>query len=360
MDQAIALTRDVVPAHRFDEARLAAWLEAAVPGFGRHMTVRQFQGGASNPTFLLSTATDNGVQRYVLRKKPPGQLLASAHQVDREYRIMKALQGSGVPVPVMRALCEDPEIIGTAFYVMDYLEGRIFRDATLPGLSPAERAEIYDQLNATLAALHRVDYAAVGLTGYGRPDGYFERQISRWTRQYRGAETEHIPAMEQLMAELPTRIPTDPAVSIAHTVSIAHGDYRLENVMFHPTEPRLIAVLDWELSTIGHPLADLGYNGFLWHSEGVGWGSLLGVDFAATGIPTERAYVDAYCRRSGRDGIEDWSFYVAFSVFRLASISQGVYSRVLAGTIASEREAFNGTPRLAEQALDLLHNRNLL
>ena len=290
----------------------------------------------------------------MLRKKPPGQLLASAHQVDREYRIMKALHGSGVPVPVMRALCEDPDVIGTAFYVMDYLEGRIFRDATPPGMTPAERAEIYDQLNATLAALHKVDYVAVGLTGYGRPDGYFERQIARWTKQYRGAETQSIPAMEQLIAELPARIPKDPAVSIAH------GDYRLENVMFHPTEPRLIAVLDWELSTIGHPLADLGYNGFLWHSEGVGWGSLLGVDFAASGIPTERDYVAAYCRRTGRDGIDDWSFYVAFSVFRLASISQGVYSRILAGTIASEREAINGTPRLSEQALELLHNRNLL
>ncbi len=354
MDTAIALTRDVVPAHRFDEAKLATWLDGAVPGFGANMTVRQFQGGASNPTFLLSTETPDGVHRYVLRKKPPGQLLASAHQVDREYRIMKALNGSGVPVPVMRALCDDPDVIGTSFYVMDYLEGRIFRDATLPGMLPAERAEIYDQLNATLAALHKVDYAAVGLTGYGRPDAYFERQIARWTKQYRGAETEHIAAMEQLIAELPARLPSDPAVSIAH------GDYRLENVMFHPTEPRLIAVLDWELSTIGHPLADLGYNGFLWHSEGVSWGSLVGVDFAASGIPTERDYVAAYCRRTGRDGIDDWSFYVAFSVFRLASISQGVYSRTLAGTIASEREAYNGTPRLAEQALDLLHNRNLL
>ena len=354
MDQALAITREVVPAHRFDEGRLAAWLAAHVENFGADMAVRQFQGGASNPTFLLTTQGPDGPHRYVLRKKPPGQLLASAHQVDREYGIMKALHGSGVPVPVMRALCEDPDIIGTSFYVMDYLEGRIFRDATLPGLSPAERAEIYDQLNATLAKLHQVDYEAVGLGDFGRPGGYFERQIARWTKQYRGAETGPIPAMEQLIAELPARIPDDPSVSIAH------GDYRLENVMFHPTDPRLIAVLDWELSTIGHPLADIGYNGFLWHSEAAGWGSLLGVDFAATGIPTERDYVAAYCRRTGRAGIEDWSFYVAFSVFRLASISQGVYARVLAGIIASEREAVNGTPRLAEIALELLHNRNLL
>ena len=337
--------RDVVPGHRFDEARLAAWMAANVEGFAGPLRVRQFQGGASNPTFLL---TGGDGHLYVLRKKPPGQLLSSAHQVDREYRAMKALAGH-IPTPVMRALCEDPEVIGTTFYVMDYLEGRIFRDATLPGLSPAERAAVYDDLNATLAKLHAVDFEAVGLGDYGRPGNYFERQVARWTRQYRDAESEAISAMEALIAELPGRIPAD------QSVTIAHGDYRLENVMFHPTEPRLIAVLDWELSTIGHPLADIAYNAFLWRSHSPGWGSLDGVDFSTSGIPTEEEYVAAYRRRTGRAGIEDWAFYMAFGIFRLASIGQGVYRRVLAGNAATEgREALNGTPALAAQALAIL------
>jgi aminoglycoside phosphotransferase (APT) family kinase protein len=336
--------RDVVPAHRFDEARLAAWMSANVDGYQGPLRVQQFQGGASNPTFLL-TAGDGHL--YVLRKKPPGQLLSSAHQVDREYRVMKALAGH-IPVPVMRALCEDPEVIGATFYVMDYLEGRIFRDATLPGLKPAERAAIYDDLNATLAKLHGVDFEAVGLGDYGRPGNYFERQVARWTRQYRDAQTEEIPAMEALIAELPGRIPAD------QSVTIAHGDYRLENVMYHPTEPRIIAVLDWELSTIGHPLADIAYNGFIWRSHSPGWGSLDGVDFATSGIPTEEAYVAAYCRRTGREAIADWPFYMAFGIFRLASISQGVYRRILGGNASTEREAINGTPALAEQSLGIL------
>jgi len=340
---------DVAPAHRFDAGRLEAWLRTAIEDFGDGLTVRQFQGGASNPTFLLTTRGPDGERRYVLRKKPPGQLLASAHQVDREYRVMKALGPTDVPVPKMRALCEDDGVIGTAFYVMDFLEGRIFRDATLPGLAPAERAAIYDELNATLAKLHKVDYAAVGLADYGRPGGYFERQVGRWTKQYRGAETESIPAMEQLIAELPGRIPAN------DEVTIAHGDYRLENVMFHATEPKLIAVLDWELSTLGHPLADIAYNAFLWRSDSPGWGTLNGVDFGASGIPTMDDYVAAYCRRTGRDGIGDFAFYLAFSVFRLASISQGVYARILAGNASTMREAVNGTPHLAETALSILH-----
>ena len=336
--------RDVVPAHRFDETRLAAWMTANVDGYHGPLRVQQFQGGASNPTFQL-TAGDGHL--YVLRKKPPGQLLSSAHQVDREYRVMKALNGH-IPVPVMRALCEDPEVIGATFYVMDYLEGRIFRDATLPGLEPAERAAIYDDLNATLSKLHKVDFEAVGLGDYGRPGNYFERQVARWTRQYRDAQTEEIPAMEALIAELPGRIPAD------QSVTIAHGDYRLENVMYHPTEPRIIAVLDWELSTIGHPLADIAYNGFIWRSHSPGWGSLDGVDFATSGIPTEKAYVAAYCRRTGREAIADWPFYMAFGIFRLASISQGVYRRILGGNASTEREAINGTPALAEQSLAIL------
>jgi aminoglycoside phosphotransferase (APT) family kinase protein len=348
MDADSLPVREAAAAHRFDVGGLETYLHGRLDDFGRDLQVRQFQGGASNPTFLLTTQAPGGPRRYVLRKKPPGQLLASAHQVEREHRIMQALAATDVPVPRMRALCEDAEVIGTAFYVMDFLEGRIFRDARLPGLAPAERAAIYDELNATLAKLHKVDYAAVGLGDYGRAGGYFERQIARWTKQYRGAETETIPAMEQLLEDLPTRLPAD------DSVSIAHGDYRLENVMFHPSEPRLIAVLDWELSTIGHPLADLAYNAFLWRSDGEGWGSLQGVDFATSGIPTERAYVEAYLRRMGRGEVADWPFYVAFSVFRLASISQGVYRRVLAGIAASEREAVNGAPHLAEVALGIL------
>ncbi|MFN3858550.1 MAG: phosphotransferase family protein [Caulobacter sp.] len=338
--------REVAPGHRFDPAPLEGWLKRHVEDFGEGMIVQQFQGGASNPTFLLTT--DKG--RYVLRKKPPGQLLASAHQVDREFRVMKALEGH-VPVPRMRALCTDEAIIGTTFYVMDFLPGRIFRDATLPDLTPSERAAVYDELNATLARLHAVDYEAVGLGDYGRAGGYFERQVARWTKQYRGAETDPIPEMEALIEKLPARIPAD------DSVSIAHGDYRLENVMFHPTEPKLIAVLDWELSTIGHPLADLAYNGFLWRSHSPTWGSLDGVDFATSGIPTEAEYVDAYRRRTGRAEIADWPFYMAFGIFRLASISQGVYRRTLSGQLASDRPAENGTPMLARQALAILEGR---
>ncbi len=339
--------RDVVEKHRFDEAKLHAWLRERVPEVGARLDVKQFQGGASNPTFLL-TGEDGA--RYVLRKKPPGQLLSSAHQVDREYRAMKALEGH-IPVPKMRALCDDADVIGTAFYVMDYLQGRIFRDASLPGMTPAERGAIYDDLNATLAKLHKVDFEAVGLGDYGRPGNYFERQVARWTRQYRDAATDPIPAMDALIEKLPARIPSD------QSVSIAHGDYRLENVMYHPTEPRIVAVLDWELSTIGHPLADIAYNAFIWRSHSPSWGSLDGVDLKAAGIPTEAEYVAKYCERTGRQEIEDWPFLMAFSIFRLASISQGVYARTLAGVLASEREAINGCPPLAEQALAILEGR---
>jgi aminoglycoside phosphotransferase (APT) family kinase protein len=340
---------DVVPALRFDEAKLKAHLEKHIDGFGRDLRVQQIKGGASNPTYKLTTQGPNGPLSYVLRKKPPGQLLASAHQVDREYRVMKALQDTGVPVPRMRLLEIDDSIIGTGFYVMDFLEGRIFRDARLPGLRPKERAAVYDELNATLARLHQVDYQAVGLGDFGRPTGYFERQVARWIKQYRGAESEHIPAMEKLIEVLPGMIPADPSVSIAH------GDYRLENMMYHATEPRLIAVLDWELCTIGHPLADIGYNGFMWHSHGESWGTLDGVDFKTSGIPTEAEYRDAYCRRTGRDHIDNWNFYVAFGIFRLASIGQGVYRRALAGVTPSDRPAVNGVAQLAEQALEILY-----
>ena len=336
---------EIRPAHRFDEARLAAWLADNVQGAGKTVRVRQFHGGASNPTFLVET----GDQLLVLRKKPPGQLLQSAHQVDREYRVMKALGTVGFPVPRMRALCEDADVIGTAFYVMDYMAGRIFRDARLPDLSPADRAAVYDEVGSVLARLHQVDYVAIGLGDYGRPGNYFERQIARWTKQYRDAQTMDIPAMETLIAELPKRMPKD------DVTTIAHGDYRPENMMFHPTEPRVTAVLDWELSTLGHPLADVGYIGMLWDSKSVSWGTLVGVDFATSGIPTREAFIAAYCKRTGRDHIDDYNFYLAFSAFRLASIGQGVFKRNLDGIGAHDATGDNsGTTERAEAALRAL------
>jgi aminoglycoside phosphotransferase (APT) family kinase protein len=344
---------DVLPAHRFDEARLEQYLRSKIEGLRAGLEFKQFQGGTSNPTFLITGEGDDGPLYFVLRKKPPGQILASAHQVEREHRAMDALRDTGVPVPRMRVLCEDPEVMGTAFYVMDFLDGRVLRDATLPDQTPAERAAIYDQLNETLVKLHQVDIDAVGLRDFGRPGHYFERQLARWTRQYRDAQTEDIPAMERLLVELPARMPPDAPQTIAH------GDYRLGNVMYHPTEPKLIAVLDWELATLGHPLADLGYNAFMWWSGNPGFGDLSGVaDFAASGIPTEAAYVEAYCRRTGAE-IKDWDFYVSFAAFRLAAIGQGGYRRMLQGNAAMGRaegaEIVNGTPAIAGRALELLH-----
>ena len=331
--------------NRFDADRLRAWLAPRIEGLTGPLEIAQFTCGASNPTFLITA----GDRRLVLRKKPPGQLLASAHQVDREYRVMKALGETGFPVPHMRVLCDDESVIGQAFYVMDFKEGRIFRDARMPGLGRAERAALYDDLNATLARLHQVDWQAAGLADYGRPGNYFERQIGRWTKQYRGAETERIDDMERLIEALPTRIPTD------DTTTIVHGDYRPENVMFHLSEPRVVAVLDWELSTLGHPLADLAYNCILYHSVSESWGSLIGVDLAAAGVPSESEYVAAYCARTGRAGVEDFDFYLAFSLFRLASIGQGVFKRNLDG-IGNADAAFDntGTRTLARTAREVL------
>jgi aminoglycoside phosphotransferase (APT) family kinase protein len=331
--------------NRFDADRLGAWLAERIEGLAGPLEIAQFTRGASNPTFLITA----GDRRLVLRKKPPGQLLASAHQVDREYRVMKALGETGFPVPHMRVLCEDERVIGQAFYVMDFKEGRIFRDARMPGLERAERAALYDDLNATLARLHQVDWQAAGLADYGRPGNYFERQVGRWTKQYRGAETERIDDMERLIEALPARIPAD------ETTAIVHGDYRPENVMFHLTEPRVVAVLDWELSTLGHPLADLAYNCILYHSVSESWGSLTGIDLAAAGIPSENAYVAAYCARTGRAGVEDFNFYLAFSLFRLASIGQGVFKRNLDGIGNAEATADNsGTQTLARTAREIL------
>jgi len=350
----MADTRDEVTevrkAHVFDVDALAAYLGRHLEGFRGPLAVRQFKGGQSNPTFLLEA----GGRRYVLRKKPPGKLLASAHQVDREYRVMRALAGTGVPVPRMHLLCEDDAVIGAAFYVMDFLAGRIFRDAQLPDLAPAERAAIYDDMNAVLARLHQVDYTAVGLADFGRPGGYIPRQIARWTKQYRAAETGTIAAMERLIAWLPAHIPA------GDETCIAHGDFRLENSIFHPTEPRMIALIDWELATLGHPLADLAYNCLPYHMQNPDLGTLVDADFAASGIPSEEAYVAAYCRRTGRPGIGDWGFYLAFSLFRLAAIVQGVYKRALDGNASSETAAAYGDAcaALAEGAWSMVETES--
>jgi aminoglycoside phosphotransferase (APT) family kinase protein len=343
---------EIAEKHRFDIGKLDAYLRPCIDGFGEGLQVHQFQGGASNPTFLLVTRGDGGtIKRYVMRKKPPGVLLPSAHQVDREYLAMKCLAASDVPVPNARLLCEDDSIIGTAFYVMDYVPGRILMDASLPNVTPADRAAIYDDFNATLAKLHSVDYAAVGLRAFGREGDYIDRQMGRFIKQYRAAETDRIAAMEELIAALPARVPP------GRRTAIVHGDYKLGNVMIHPREPRVVAVLDWELATIGDPLADLAFSAFAWHRTTGAKAPLDASDIS--GIPSERDYVRAYCRRTGRDGIVGWNFYLAFGLFRLASIMQGVYRRVLDGTVASNFARVNMAPDLARQAMTLLNDASL-
>ena len=325
-------TRDVGEAHRFDEQRLLDYLSSHVESFRGPLSVRQFKGGQSNPTYLL----DAGSGRYVLRRKPPGKLLKSAHAVDREFRIISALYATGFPVPRPLVLCKDDEIIGTTFFVMEFVEGRIFWDLDLPGLEPAERAAIYDNVNETIARLHNLDYAAIGLEDYGKPGNYFARQISRWSGQYRASETATVEAMDALIEWLPQNIPED------DSASIVHGDYRLDNMIVHPTEPKVIAVLDWELSTIGHPLADFTYHLMIWRMPEIGIGSVGLADkpLHELGIPDEESYIRRYCERTGRDaGIADRNFYLAFNFFRLAAILQGIAGRVRDGTAASAHAA---------------------
>ena len=325
-------TRDVGEAHRFDETRLEEYLASRVGGFRGPLAVSQFKGGQSNPTYLLRAASGN----YVLRRKPPGKLLKSAHAVDREFRVISALYESGFPVPRPHVLCEDADIVGTTFYVMEFVEGRIFWELDLPGLDPDERCAIYDNVNDTIARLHSIDYQGIGLADYGVPGNYFERQISRWTRQYRASETGTVVTMDRLIDWLPGNIPDD------DTVSVVHGDFRLDNMILHPTEPRVIAVLDWELSTIGHPLADFTYHLMAWQMPDIGIGStgLVGKPLAELGIPDEDAYIAAYCDRTGRDaGIPGRDFYSAFNFFRLAAILQGIAGRVRDGTAASAHAA---------------------
>ncbi|SLN33023.1 phosphotransferase [Oceanibacterium hippocampi] len=343
-------TSAVREAHRLDETALASYLESHLPGYAGRLTVRQFKGGQSNPTYVLETPA----RRYVLRKKPPGKLLPSAHAVEREYKVIRALAGTGVPVPEALLLCQDESVVGTAFYVMSLVEGRVFRDPRLPDHSPAERAAIYDAMNEVMARLHGVDYAAVGLGDFGKPGNYFARQIGRWGKQYRGAETERIEAMESLLAWLPENIPGD------DETRIVHGDFRLENMIFDADEAKVVAVLDWELSTLGHPLADVAYNCLLYHYEHPRQGGLTKIDFATSGIPSEADYLAAYAERTGRDNIEaNFGFCLAFSLFRLASITQGVYKRGLDGNASSERALSYGplARTLAETAWSIVETR---
>jgi len=338
-------TRPVAPQHEFDVARLAAWLQPRLSGLDAPLQVEQFKGGQSNPTYLLRA----GARSFVIRRKPPGQLLPSAHAVEREFRVISALAGTDVPVPRAHVLCEDPGVIGTSFYVMDHVQGRIFWDPTLPGLDKTERGALYDEMNRVIAALHRVDPGAVGLTDYGKPGHYIARQVDRWTRQYRAAETERIDAAERLMEWLPQHIPAQ------GQTRIVHGDYRLDNVIFHPTEPRILAVLDWELSTLGDPLVDFAYHCMGRRTPARTSRGLGGIDLDALGIPSEGDYVRRYLERTGRSqGVSpaDWTYYLVFNMFRLVGILQGIAARAEQGNASNATAVETGKRArpLAEQA----------
>lgn len=313
--------------HAFDALQLARYLADKIDGITEDLSVRQFTAGQSNPTFQL--VSNN--RAFVLRKKPPGDLLPSAHAVDREYRVMAALQDTDVPVPRMLHLCTDRDVIGTEFYVMEMVEGDVFQDPSLPGLSPDERRAFYDSLIRVLAALHKVDAEAVGLGDFGRPAGFIARQIARWSKQYKATETEHIAAMDQLITWLPAHIPEDDATAIVH------GDFRPGNVIANGNTRQINALLDWELCSLGHPLADIGYVCALYHADVLPTGRLKGLDHRALGIPTESEFLDLYCRYSGRAEVSNHLFFVVFSLFRSAAIIQGVYKRGLDGNAASEK-----------------------
>jgi aminoglycoside phosphotransferase (APT) family kinase protein len=311
--------------HDLPLGRLEGWIRGHIDGFRGSLAAEQFAGGQSNPTYkLLSDAGS-----YVLRRKPLGQLLPSAHAVDREYRVMRALAGTAVPVPRVYALCEDDAVIGSAFFVMEFLDGRIFWDPRLPGIAPPDRRAMFLSMNTVIAALHSVDHIAVGLAEFGRPGNYLARQVARWSRQYQASETEPQPAMDRLIEWLPRHLPPE------GEPRIVHGDYRIDNLIFHPTEPRVIGVLDWELSTTGDPLADFAYHAMAWRVTPELFRGLAGVDLAAAGIPSEEEYLAAYCEQTGRGRSADWEFYMVYSLFRLAAIMQGIAKRALDGTAAS-------------------------
>ncbi|MHB8947952.1 MAG: phosphotransferase [Rhodoferax sp.] len=335
-------TQAVSDKQAFDVVALSAWLDKNLPGYAGPLTVESFKGGQSNPTYKLSTPT----QSYVMRAKPGpvAKLLPSAHAIEREFAVMSGLQGTDVPVPRMYCLCEDESVIGRAFYIMEFMSGRILWDQTLPGMSKPERGAIYSEMNRVIAALHSVKFAERGLSSYGKPGNYFERQIGRWSKQYVASVTEPIAEMDQLMAWLPQHIPA--MARAEHMVSIVHGDYRLDNLMFHPTEPRIIAVLDWELSTLGHPLADFSYHCMAWHIPPGAFRGIGGIDLASLGIPSEEEYIRLYCERTGLvkpdDLKADWNFYMAYNMFRIAAILQGIAKRAQMGTAASAQAVSSG------------------
>lgn len=332
-------TMAVSDRQKFDVGALADYMRQHVESFDAtsadSLIVEQFKGGQSNPTFKLSA----GKQHYVMRAKPGpiAKLLPSAHAIEREFKVMNALNKAGFPAAKQYALCTDEAVIGRAFYIMEFVDGRVLWDQSLPGMTPAQRGEIYDELNRVIAQLHTIDYAAIGLADYGKPGNYFARQIDRWTKQYRASETEKIEAMEQLIEWLPNNIPP------GEDTSIVHGDYRLDNMMFHPTEPRILAVLDWELSTLGHPLADFSYHCMSWHVTPGQFRGILGLDHKALGIPSEQEYIAKYCERTGKTiRQEDFNFYLAYNLFRMAGILQGIMKRYVDGTASSAQAKKSG------------------
>jgi len=335
-------TKPLAGMHAFDTQALQAYLEQHLPGFEGPLSVEQFKGGQSNPTYKLITPQGS----YAMRSKPGpvAKLLPSAHAIEREFRVMGALAGSQVPVPKMHLLCDDEAVIGRAFYVMQFVQGRVLWDQSLPGMTRDERGALYDEMNRVIAALHKLDVAALGLADFGRPGNYFERQIARWSKQYQASITGPNEAMDRLLEWLPQHIP--PSARDESMVSVVHGDFRLDNLIFHATEPRVLAVLDWELSTVGHPLADFSYHCMSWHIPPGSFRGIGGLDHAALGIPLEADYIRRYCERSGRGTPAslkvDWNFYLAYNLFRLAAIVQGIAKRVEAGTAASEQARQSG------------------
>ena len=345
-------TRAVADSHAFDIAALEAYLKRELLGFDGPLSVEQFKGGQSNPTYKLQTPQ----RAFVMRSKPGpvAKLLPSAHAIEREFRIMKALSGSEVPVAQMLLLCEEEAVIGRVFYIMEFMDGRVFWEQSLPGLPREKRGEIYDEMNRVIAALHRIDVAAAGLSDFGKPGNYFERQIGRWSKQYVASATDTITEMDALIKWLPAHLP---ASSLdASQITVVHGDYRLDNLVFHRDEPKIIAVLDWELSTIGHPLADFSYHCMAWHIPPGTFRGIGGLDYAALGIPPEAEYVRRYCERTGRPDpqalMADWNFYLAYNLFRLASITQGIAKRVVDGIASSAQAKATGaaTRPLAQMA----------
>jgi aminoglycoside phosphotransferase (APT) family kinase protein len=335
--QANSGTTEVPERHRIDIATLENYLRARIDGFEGPLRIEMFKGGQSNPTYKLITPSGSWVMRA--KPGPVARLLPSAHAVEREYRVLEALGRAGMPVAKVHLLCEDESVIGRAFYVMEFVEGRVLWEQSLPGMTPAGRAEIYDEMNRVIAALHSVDYAAIGLADFGKPGNYFVRQIGRWSKQYQASETERIEAMDRLIEWLPHHVPA------GDETSIVHGDYRIDNLMFDQKEPRIRAILDWELSTLGHPLADFSYHCMSWHIEPGQFRGIGGLDYKALGIPTEREYIEAYCRRTGRDVdavVANWDFYIAYNMFRLAAILQGIMKRAVDGTASSTRALEQG------------------